>query len=157
MSVCSPAATGRSRQRRSPMRLSRVSDQVERGTHPAFATGCTYGLRLARARVAGVALAVCALAAPGVTTAQSSLLIPVSTFGSSGSSAGLFQFPTGVAVDQSSGRLYVADTGNARIQKFDKSGKFKSAWGWGVRDGEEQSEVCTHRKDCQAGIPGSGA
>jgi sugar lactone lactonase YvrE len=139
------------------MRPSRVSDQVEGRMHTAFFRGSTYRLRLERARVAGVALAVCALAAPGAATAQASLLSPVSTFGSSGSTAGLLQGPLGVAVDQSSGMLYVADSANARIQKFDKNGNFKDAWGWGVRDGKEQSEVCTHRNDCQAGIPGSGA
>jgi NHL repeat len=139
------------------MKVSRVSDRVEGRMHTAVFRGSTYRLRLERARVAGVALAVCALAAPVATTAQASLLSPVSAFGSSGSTAGQLQSPLGVAVDQSSGRLYVADSANARIQKFDKSGKFESAWGWGVRDGKEQSEVCTHRNDCQAGVPGSGA
>ena len=134
------------------MRPSRVSDQVEGRTQTAFFRGSTYRLRLERARVAGVALAVCALAAPGATTAQASLLSPVGTFGSSGSTAGQLQVPLGVAVDQSSGVLYVADSANARIQKFDKNGNFKDAWGWGVRDGKEQSEVCTHRNDCQAGF-----
>ena len=57
--------------------------------------------------------------------------------------------PTDVAVDESSGDIYVADTGNHRIVKFDPSGHFLAAWGWGVSDGHAASEVCT--LNCQAG------
>jgi hypothetical protein len=141
------------------MRASRVSDRVAGKIHTAFfaGTGSWYRVRFEPAHVAGVALAVCLSVALGGTTARASLLSPVSTFGSSGSTAGQFQVPLGVAVDQQSGRVYVADSANARIQKFDKKGNFKGAWGWGVRDGKEQSEVCKHRNGCQAGVPGSGA
>jgi len=45
------------------------------------------------------------------------------TFGTCGSGDGQFMSPNGVAVD-SSGNIYVADTGNARIQKFDSNGNF---------------------------------
>src|SRR5262249_24486423 len=86
-----------------------------------------------------------------------SFLIPVDSFGTSGSGAGQFQVPIGVAVGPHNGTVYVGDSANARIQEFNKNGKFKAAWGWGVRDGQEQSEACTHRNGCQAGIPGSGA
>jgi tripartite motif-containing protein 71 len=41
---------------------------------------------------------------------------------------GQFYFPSGVAVD-SSGHIYVADSGNHRIQKFDSNGKFLGKWG----------------------------
>src|SRR5262249_34979026 len=74
--------------------------------------------------------------------------------GSPGSGAGQFQTPVGVAVDQASGAVYVADSGNARVQKFDAHGNFIAAWGWGVADGAAKSEVCT--STCQAGIAGSG-
>src|SRR5262249_13536918 len=42
----------------------------------------------------------------------------ITTWGSYGSGDGQFNQPFGVAVD-SSGNVYVADTGNSRIQKFD--------------------------------------
>lgn len=39
-----------------------------------------------------------------------------------------FNMPYGIAVD-SSGNIYVADTGNYRIQKFSSDGKFLLSWG----------------------------
>src|SRR4029077_2126586 len=42
-------------------------------------------------------------------------------------------------------------------QRFNKKGQFKAVWGWGVKDGQEQSEVCKTKTACQAGIVGSGA
>lgn len=59
-----------------------------------------------------------------------------------------------IAIDQASGGVYVADTANNRIEKFDAAGHFLAAWGWGVADGLARSEVCTN--GCQAGIAGSG-
>jgi hypothetical protein len=79
----------------------------------------------------------------------------VSTFGSQGSGGGQLQTPVGVAIQASNGAVYVADSGNARIVKFDAKGNFIAAWGSGVSDGTAQSEVCTSNT-CQAGIPGSG-
>jgi NHL repeat len=76
-------------------------------------------------------------------------------FGSTGSGDGQLSNPQGIAVDQTSGDLYVADTGNSRIEKFDAEGDFISAWGWGVDDGATEAQVCT--SGCQAGISGSGA
>jgi len=49
-------------------------------------------------------------------------------WGSQGTGNGQFNSPAGVAVD-SSGHVYVADTGNYRIQKFDSKGKFIAKWG----------------------------
>ena len=42
-------------------------------------------------------------------------------WGTNGNGDGQFIYPTGVAVD-SSGNVYVADTGNHRIQKFKSNG-----------------------------------
>jgi tripartite motif-containing protein 71 len=49
-------------------------------------------------------------------------------WGSCGSGNGEFMWPKGVAVD-ASGNVYVADSENHRIQKFDSSGNFLAKWG----------------------------
>ncbi len=46
----------------------------------------------------------------------------------SGSGPGEFNAPEGVALD-SAGSVYVADTGNARVQKFSAAGAFLRQWG----------------------------
>ena len=48
-------------------------------------------------------------------------------WGGPGSGTGQFSNPKGIAVD-SSGNVYVADTGNSRIQKFDASGNYVGQW-----------------------------
>ena len=75
--------------------------------------------------------------------------------GSAGSGDGQFNHPQDVAIDNATGDIYVADTGNHRVVKLDASGNFLAAWGWGVSDGNPAAEVCT--SGCQAGIFGSGA
>jgi DNA-binding beta-propeller fold protein YncE len=49
-------------------------------------------------------------------------------FGTEGVDDGEFKSPTGIALDKD-GHIYVADTDNHSIQKFDKEGKFISRWG----------------------------
>ncbi|MCV0411499.1 6-bladed beta-propeller [Nitrosarchaeum sp.] len=49
-------------------------------------------------------------------------------FGSSGTGNGQFKAPEDVALD-ASGNIYVADTNNNRIQKFDSSGTYLSQFG----------------------------
>ena len=43
---------------------------------------------------------------------------------------GGFNQPEGVAVDQSSGQVYVSDTFNHRIQRFSATGTFQARWGY---------------------------
>jgi DNA-binding beta-propeller fold protein YncE/4-amino-4-deoxy-L-arabinose transferase-like glycosyltransferase len=57
----------------------------------------------------------------------------VTQWGGQGSEDGLFTEPRGVAVDQR-GYVYVADTGNKRVQKFDAQGGFVTAWRGGEGD-----------------------
>lgn len=52
----------------------------------------------------------------------------LSEWGSEGSGPGQFQYPEGVAVD-GSGNVFVADTQNTRVQKFDNNGTFLTMWG----------------------------
>jgi len=49
-------------------------------------------------------------------------------FGRPGVDDGEFNSPTGLALDKD-GHIYVADTDNHSIQKFDKDGKFLARWG----------------------------
>jgi hypothetical protein len=64
---------------------------------------------------------------------------------------------SGVAVDDQTGDIYVADTGNNRVDEFDPSRpsgeQFVRAWGWGVQNGAAESEVCTTA--CLTGMPGT--
>jgi hypothetical protein len=93
---------------------------------------------------------ICALAA-GVSPAVAGF-----KFGPLGSEAGqLGGTPSGIAVDRATGDIYVSDTNNNRIDKFDGSGKFVLAWGWGVADGAPELQTCT--TSCQTGIEGAGA
>ena len=57
-------------------------------------------------------------------------------WGSNGNATAQFRSPVGVVVDPS-GHVFVADTGNDRIQKFDKNGTFVSTWGgFGTGNGQ---------------------
>ncbi|CAF4249816.1 unnamed protein product [Rotaria socialis] len=48
----------------------------------------------------------------------------VTSFGSVGTKNGLFQAPTGLAIDYERGYIFVSDWGNNRIQVFDRQGSF---------------------------------
>jgi sugar lactone lactonase YvrE len=52
----------------------------------------------------------------------------VMSFGSKGTGNGQFDRPQGIAID-SSGNIYVADSGNSRIQKLDSAGNYLSQFG----------------------------
>jgi hypothetical protein len=70
-------------------------------------------------------LAVGAAAASAEITYQSS-------FGRGGTGAGEFARPAGVAVDNATGDVYVADYGNNRVEQFTQGGDFVRAWGYDV-------------------------
>jgi hypothetical protein len=74
----------------------------------------------------GAALALALLAAPA--DADISFCPP-------GSGAGQCSGARGIALDQETGRLYVADNNNNRINVFAEDGDFLLAFGWGVADG----------------------
>ncbi len=103
------------------------------------------------------ALACACILAFGAGSAQA-LLVHTGSFGSAGTGAGEFSTPTGVAVDQTSGDVYVIDSGNSRVEKFDASGNFILAFGKGV-DQTTGGDVCTATSGdtCQAGTNGSSA
>jgi DNA-binding beta-propeller fold protein YncE len=72
--------------------------------------------------------------------------------GSSGTGAGQFDYPEGIAIDGTG--VYVADSGNDRVVKLDSSGAFVTMWGWGVADGSNALQTCS--ASCKRGIRGSG-
>jgi DNA-binding beta-propeller fold protein YncE len=75
--------------------------------------------------------------------------------GLEGSGGGQFVNPLGVAVDPSSGDVYVADFSNSRIEKFGPAGEFLLASGREV-DATTSGNICTvaSRDTCQAGKEG---
>ncbi len=84
-------------------------------------------------------------------------LAAVGQFGSEGEGAGQFEEPIGIAVNQQSGDVYVADTKNSRVEQFDAAGQFIRAFGWGVSDGSTEAfQVCQAPGPCFPGIQGAG-
>lgn len=79
------------------------------------------------------------------------------SWGGEGTEAGQFSFNYSgwdIAQDQSTGDIYMADAGNHRIQKFDEDGNFLLMWGYGVKNGANEFQVCSAPETCQAGLPG---
>jgi hypothetical protein len=108
----------------------------------------------ARRPVSAIAVSLCVLACAlvaGVTSAGAT-----TQFGSYGTAAGQLRVPEGVAVDQVSGDVYVADTVNKRIDEFEASGSFVRAWGWGVLNAAKELQTCTTMTTCASGIEGNG-
>ncbi|MFH1943181.1 MAG: NHL repeat-containing protein [bacterium] len=69
----------------------------------------------------------------GQVVEQKPIVQYLTTWGERGTGPGQFRDPQGISVDPS-GFLYVADTGNQRIQKFDQMGRFMveiGGFGWG--------------------------
>jgi DNA-binding beta-propeller fold protein YncE len=89
------------------------------------------------------------------SSATPALATVPSEFGFKGTGPGEFFEPSGIAVAQATGDVYVVDHNNSRVDSFGPEGAFRFAVGWGVADGEEEFEVCT--TVCRAGLPGSGA
>ncbi|HEY5815725.1 MAG TPA: hypothetical protein VIS95_05235 [Solirubrobacterales bacterium] len=63
----------------------------------------------------------------------------------------------GLAVDTETGRLYVADQFNNRVNVFEADGDFLFAFGWKVNatTPEEKLQTCTTATGCQKGTTGS--
>ncbi len=75
------------------------------------------------------------------------------TIGSRGTGAGQYMDVNDVKLD-SADNIYVTDFSNHRVLKFNPSGRFLFAWGYGVRDGTAAPQVCS--ETCRAGIDGAG-
>jgi hypothetical protein len=77
-------------------------------------------------------------------------------FGEKGSAAGQLELAanSGVAVNDSTHDVYVADTGNRRVDEFNDEGVFIRAFGKEV--GPLGEDVCTTLSTCKAGTSGPG-
>jgi hypothetical protein len=79
----------------------------------------------------------------------------VSTFGNTGSAGGQFNTPTSIAVDSTSGEVYVEDHHNWRVEKFSATGEFVLAFGKEV-DKTTHGDICTAASNhlCGPGVEG---
>jgi hypothetical protein len=73
--------------------------------------------------------------------------------------AGGMNNPQGIAIEQSTGNLYVTDQLNRRVDVFSATGAFQGAFAWSVKvAGEaEELQLCTAATECQAGSSGTNA
>ena len=116
------------------------------------------GARSSRSsRLRGVAFLCLAIAVAMALIASPAFAVKAHTlstsFGTEGSGSGqvLLTQQSGVAVNEASHDIYVADTGNHRIDQFGSTGTFVRAFGADV--GGPGVDVCT--SDCQAGTAAS--
>jgi hypothetical protein len=102
---------------------------------------------------------------PAVAQAQPHKTHVFSTsFGEFGSGAGQFSFHapnergtvSGLAVNDTTGDVYVADRENHRVDQFSSAGSFIRAWGWEVnaKTPEPKLQTCTTATGCQVGVSG---
>lgn len=80
------------------------------------------------------------------------------SFGGSGTGSGQLSRPIGVAVDETTGAVYVADDSNNRVEEFDSSGNFVRTWGKEVNQ-STGGDICPVNPGdvCQAGVADDGA
>ena len=94
----------------------------------------------ARRLILGPVVVLCALAALLVVSVAPALAarghVFEKTFGQAGSGNGEFSEPQGVAVNESSGDVYVVDKGNDRVERFSSTGAYE-----GQFDGSGTFEV----------------
>jgi hypothetical protein len=67
----------------------------------------------------------------------------VATGGNAGNNLrnGAMSSPQGIAINQSTGDVYVRDRGNRRVNQYDADGNFIRSWGWDVIQPGEPGEV----------------
>lgn len=113
--------------------------------------------------IAALTVVMAVVAAAFFVVPQSALAAPkriVNEIGSGevGETGGRFNTPGGVAVNQSgaggvpAGTFYVVESKDRRVQRFAPDGSFVSTWGFGVRQGAKQFEICTEAEECHEGF-----
>jgi hypothetical protein len=93
---------------------------------------------------------ILAVTLPTDSRAKDCLIGAVDTMGVSGSEPGEFQGPAGIGQHLQYNGIYVADSGNHRIQKFEVFGAFLSTWG-SLGTGEGEFDTPT---DVEVGVDG---
>jgi DNA-binding beta-propeller fold protein YncE len=88
-------------------------------------------IRLGTRGALAVVLALLPVLVLGAGAAQAAPKGVLNVFGSAGSGPGEFQTAAGVAVNETTGAVYVVDVDNQRVQVFDVDGGFASAFGSG--------------------------
>ena len=118
------------------------------------------GSRLAAALLV-VATLTCAVSVPAAPAETLGHTLTFS-FGEKGSGNGQFgpniydtTYGWGIAIHQESGDVWATDGSNHRVMKFDAKGNFIETWGFGVKDGQNEYQVCKAPSVCQQGISGA--
>jgi DNA-binding beta-propeller fold protein YncE len=103
------------------------------------------------------ALGVCFTVALFVAPAGAEVVYQRS-FAEPGDGPGQLSQPTGIAVNEATGDVYVADRNNHRIEQFDSNGSFVRMWGKGVNQ-DTGGDICPVNPGdvCQAGMVGEEA
>jgi hypothetical protein len=82
-------------------------------------------------------------------------------FAAKGEEGEIGEFAGGVAVDDASGEVYIADGIHRRVTVFTSKGEFAEAWGWGVADevteafqrcGPKASQLCARKGRAGEGV-----
>jgi hypothetical protein len=79
--------------------------------------------------------------------------------GTASGAAGAIGESIDLAIDQTTGTIYVTDQQNHRIDVFSATGSFEGAFGWAVKatGTAQELQFCTAETGCQTGSFGSGA
>jgi hypothetical protein len=137
-------------------------DQVEHQGDAAMSSKDLVWIRRVHARTIllfALCMAAGLMTGPEASAAPKQILHEIGS-AEAGELGGLFRTPRGVAVNQSgaggvpAGTLYVVDSKNRRIQRFSPTGTFVSAWGFGVRSGNREFEICTVAEECRKDFGG---
>ena len=88
-----------------------------------------------RHRTNSPAIAALCLAALASTSIARGQYTYITSFGGAGSGTGQLRGPADVAVNAATGQVYVADTGNNRIDVFDSNGGNPTSFGAGNTTG----------------------
>jgi hypothetical protein len=118
------------------------------------------GVMVARRLCLLMVASLCGLAfACALTGAVAPEVAVAAQFGSQGQGAGQFEGPAGVALNRSTGDVYIPDRYNYRLDEFDSSGNFLSATGWSVNQSSpaEEVQMCTTATGCKRGNSGRAA